>query len=181
MVNIRKSKYKVVKNFFTKEELKLLQLYCRHQLDKPWVTDAQTSRNITRNVTPYWYEDSLMTSLLELKLPKVEEEVNLKLFKTYAFWRYYIYGSVLEDHTDRPSCEISVTSCIHKTGKWPIHMGGKWIELEEGDAVIYLGCEIPHGRKKFKSDGCAQVFFHYVDQKGPYTQYRDDTPAKEDR
>ena len=175
MVNLRKIKYKLIKNFFNKEELKILQLYCRHQLDKPWGTDTQSP------LSPSWYEDPLMTSFLELKLPRIEKETNLKLFKTYAFWRYYIYGSVLKDHTDRPSCEISVTSCIHKTDTWPIHMGGEWIDIEEGDAVIYLGYEITHGRKKFKSDACAQVFMHYVDQNGPYAHHKDDIPLKKDR
>ena len=91
-----------------------------------------------------------------------------------------MYGCVLKDHSDRPSCEISVTACVHKTGKWPIHMEGNWFEVEEGDAILYLGCEIPHGRKKFKSDACAQIFFHYVDQNGPYAHHQDDSAFARD-
>ena len=39
----------------------------------------------------------------------MEKETNKKLLPTYAFWRTYTKFAVLEKHTDRPSCEISVT------------------------------------------------------------------------
>jgi len=168
MADIKEFKYRLIKNFFTKEELHILQKYCMNKLDEPWTSDSQSP------LVPSWYKDALMNALLENKLPLVEKETGLQLFKTYAFWRYYAYGSILEDHKDRPSCEISVTACIHKTDNWPIHMEGNWIEMEEGDGVIYLGCELRHGRKPFTGDGCAQVFMHYVDQNGPYAKYKDD-------
>ena len=168
MATIREYKYKLVKNFFLKEELNILQKYCVNKLDEDWKTDSQSP------LAPSWYKDPLMNAMLENKLPLMEKETGLKLFKTYAFWRYYIYGSTLKDHKDRPSCEVSATVCIHKTQDWPIHIENNWIEMEEGDAVIYLGCELEHGRKPFKGDGCAQVFMHYVDQNGPYKNYRED-------
>ena len=168
MVNIKEYKYKLIKNFFSKEELNILKLYCRNKLDDTWQCDFQSP------LAPSWYKDALMNTLLELKIPLMEKETGLKLFKTYAFWRYYVYGSILKDHKDRPSCEISVTACIHKTDNWPIHMEGNWIEIEEGDGVVYLGCEIEHGRKPFEGDGCAQVFMHYVDQNGPYKNKKED-------
>ena len=43
-----------------------------------------------------------MTSLLDNKLPLVEKESNLKLFPTYAYWRYYVFGGTLKTHKDRP-------------------------------------------------------------------------------
>ena len=46
--------------------------------------------------------------------------------------------------------------------------------MKEGEAVIYLGCEILHGRKQLKHDSNAQVFFHYVDKNGPNTEFKDD-------
>ena len=119
-------------------------------------------------------KDALMNAMLENKLTLIEKETGLKLFKTYAFWRYYVYGSVLKSHKDRESCEISVTACIHQSKKWPIHMEGRWIEMEEGDGVVYLGCELEHGRNQFDGDCCAQVFMHYVDQNGPFANHKDD-------
>ena len=42
-------------------------------------------------------------------------------------------------------------------------------------AFFYLGCELEHGRKnEFTGDGMAQIFMHYVDQKGPYANHKDD-------
>ena len=168
MANIKEFKYKLIKNFLSKEELTLLKKYCLNKLDEDWSMDHQSP------FSPSWYKDALMNAMLELKLSKMEEETGLKLFKTYAFWRYYQFGSILNNHKDRPSCEISVTACIHQTETWPIHMENNWIEMEEGDAVIYLGCELEHGRKPFEGDCCAQVFMHYVDQHGKYAHFKDD-------
>ena len=168
MANIRQFKYKLIKNFFSEEEINILKLYCSKKLDEDWKCDPDLS------FTPSWREDILMNTLLETKLPRMEKETNLKLFKTYTYWRYYMHGSVLDDHKDRPSCEISVTACIHQTEAWPIHMNNNWIEMKEGDAVIYLGCELEHGRKQFEGDGCAQVFMHYVDSHGKYSHFKDD-------
>ncbi len=68
-------KYKLIKNFFTKEELNILQKYCYKKLDynKDYALDTQS-------FSPAWYDDCLMNSLLETKLPLVELQSNLKLF-----------------------------------------------------------------------------------------------------
>lgn len=168
MDKIKKFKYKKIKNFLNKQELMILQKYCIIKLDQEWICDSQCP------LTPSWYKDPLMDCILELKLKKMEKETGLKLLKTYAYWRYYMFNSFLENHKDRPSCEISATICIKKTDNWPIHMNNNWFELDEGDAIIYLGCDIEHGRKKFKGDGMAQLFLHYVDKNGIYKEHSND-------
>ena len=45
-------------------------------------------------------------------------------------------------------------------------MNGAGIDMEPGDAVIYLGCEIEHWREEFNGDWHAQTFLHYVDKNG---------------
>ena len=155
--------YKLIKNFFSKKELNVLKKYCYNKLDlnKDYILDIQS-------FSPAWYNDPLMTSFLDTKLPIVEEESNLKLFPTYAYWRYYVLGAILKKHTDRPACEISVTACIKKYDNWPIVVEGTSFELEEGDAVLYAGCDQEHGRPGiYKGEGMAQLFFHYVNQNGP--------------
>ena len=155
--------YTLIKNFFSKEELEVLQKYCYNKLDlnKDYKFDSQS-------FSPAWYNDPLMTSFLETKLPLLEEQSNLKLFQTYAYWRYYVFGATLGKHTDRPACEISVTACIKKYDNWPIIVEDKLFELEEGDALLYAGCDQEHGRPGiYKGEGMAQVFFHYVNQEGP--------------
>jgi hypothetical protein len=101
--------YRVIKEFFSKNELNILQKYCYNKLDenKDYTLDVQS-------FSPAWYVDPLMNGLLDIKLPKVEFESNLKLYPTYAYWRYYVFGASLAQHTDRPSCEISITACIKK-------------------------------------------------------------------
>jgi len=156
-------KYKLIKSFFNKEELNILQKYCYKKLDhnKDYALDTQS-------FSPAWYDDCLMNSLLETKLPLVELQSNLKLFPTYTYWRYYIFGGMLREHTDRPACEISITACIKKYDEWPIIVEGTSFELEEGDGVLYAGCDQKHSRPGiYKGEGMAQVFFHYVNQNGP--------------
>jgi hypothetical protein len=167
-------KNKTIKNFFSKKELDVLQKYCRNKLeeDKSYTLDGQS-------FSPAWYKDHLMTSLLDVKLPIVEKKSKLKLFPTYAYWRYYVYGGTLTKHIDRPACEISVTVCIQKYDNWPIIVEGKKFELEEGDAVLYAGCDQKHWRPGvYKGNGMAQVFFHYVNQNGPHKDHAYDRIRK---
>ena len=166
-------KYKVIKNFFTKEELSILSKYCYNKLNQnnDYILDSTSS--------PSWYKDALMTAILEDKLPVVEKESGLKLFPTYAYWRYYVFGAILKEHKDRQSCEISVTACIKKYDDWPLFIEKETIELEEGDALLYAGCDQKHGRPgTYKGEGMAQVFFHYVNQNGPHKNYKYDIENK---
>ena len=166
--------YKLIKNFFTKDELNILQKYCYNRLDKDkdYIIDPQS-------FSPAWYNDPLMTSLLDVKLSIVENESKLKLFPTYAYWRYYVFGGKLSKHIDRPSCEISVTACIKKYDEWSICVEDSEFFLKEGDAVLYAGCEQKHWRPgTYKGEGMAQVFFHYVNKDGPYKEHAYDNIHK---
>ena len=166
--------YKLIKNFFSKEELNVYQKYCYNKLDEnKGDVDEQSS-------SPAWYNDPLMNSLLNVKLPVVEKESNLKLFPTYAYWRYYIFGGILKKHLDRPACEISITACIKKYDNWPMIVEGTSFELDEGDAILYAGCDQKHWRLGiYKGEGMAQVFLHYVNQNGPNKDHAYDQINKE--
>jgi len=159
--------YKLIKNFFTKEEVKLFQIYCYRQLDlnKDYKIDEQS-------FSPSFNIDPLTHALLELKTPLVEKESGLNLFPSYTYWRYYIFGAHLAKHTDRPACEVSVTVCVKKYDKWPLVIEGDSYELEEGDGLLYAGCVHEHWRPGiYKGEGLAQIFFHYVDKNGPFTHH----------
>ena len=163
-------KNKIIKNFFNKKELNLIEKYCANKFN-------QKSNSLLDLISfsPQWYDDALMTSLLHTKQKIIEKESNLKLFPTYAYWRYYVYGGLLRKHLDRPSCEISITACIKKQDNWPIVVENVIVELEEGDALLYKGCVQEHWRPGiYKGNGMAQVFMHYVDQKGPFTHHAHD-------
>ena len=116
----------------------------------------------------------MFETLHELYWDVLEGIVGEELLPTYAYARLYSNGDVLEKHTDRPACEVSVTIQLGRSHHyaWPIYMGGMRFDMAEGDGVIYKGCDIEHWRDKCDGpDGyySGQVFLHYVRKNGPYT------------
>jgi len=130
--------------------------------------------------TPSSYGDFMLDGLLVDLLPEVERATGLALFPTYSYFRMYKHGDALAKHTDRPACEISVTLCLGFEAEkpWPIWIDGPQGEssvcLEPGDGLIYRGTECPHWRAEFEGTRQAQVFLHYVDQKGPCADWKFD-------
>jgi len=113
-------------------------------------------------------------SFLELlceKTPEVSSAIGEVVLPTYAYARVYKNGSELLRHTDRDACEISLTLHLHGDSTWPI-----WIEtpsgeqrsvdLNPGDAMVYLGRTAPHWREKYDGEYYTQVFLHYVRSRG---------------
>jgi hypothetical protein len=165
-------KYKLVKNFFSKEEIEIGTYYLllMHKRNRSHFDFQQNNCGDSK-----FYSDCFTDTLLMKKTKLMEQETGLKLFPTYAFSRVYSYNADLKPHKDRPSCEVSVTAMWGSDGKpWPIYMEDTPIEMKPGDAVIYLGCELNHYRYNFKGDWHAQTFFHYVDQNGPFAGYKFD-------
>lgn len=138
-----------------------------------------------------------LETLLEAFLPRMEEETGKKLFPTYAYARLYKKGEELLCHMDRESCEHSATITLgFDNAVWPIFVGDQGmvgdlkilgedgknyyaknvdiVRMEVGDAIIYKGREQPHWRDEFLGEWQAQVFLHYVDQEGPYAEWKYD-------
>jgi hypothetical protein len=91
----------------------------------------------------------------------VEKEIDLKIIPTFCYTRKYFQGSILSSHTDRDSCEISLSYCISGP-EWEINMGDNTLITKKGNGVIYKGCEVEHGRSKPSSGEVIQVFNHWV-------------------
>jgi hypothetical protein len=133
--------------------------------------------------TPSCYADPFMESILELLLPRLERHSGVFLSPTYSYFRIYKRGDTLARHTDRPSCEVSVTMNLGYVaeGPWPIwlEVNGRSvrIELEPGDAVLYRGIDLPHWRDTFVGDDLLQVFLHYVATNGPHAEWKYDKRA----
>jgi hypothetical protein len=126
----------------------------------------------------------MFETLHERLWPTIEQAVGEELIPTYAYARLYSNGDVLEKHTDRPACEVSITIQLGRSHHyaWPIYMGGKRIDLGEGDGVIYPGCDVEHWRDK--CDGpddyySGQVFLHFVRKHGQYAQEVGDSTARD--
>jgi hypothetical protein len=126
------------------------------------------------------YGDPIMEGLLSKLLPTVEKASGLRLFPTYSYFRVYQSGDVLGRHTDRPSCEVSLSLCLgyEAPAPWPILIEGPRgvvsVSLEAGDGLLYRGIECLHWRSPFEGSRLVQTFLHYVDQQGPYSQWKFD-------
>ena len=86
MGTIKDTKYKIVKNFFSQEEVSLLNKYVviKHRLN---ITSFDLRQN--KNCDTHYYADPIMESFLLTKFNLMEKETNLKLSPTYSFWRMY--------------------------------------------------------------------------------------------
>ena len=117
------------------------------------------------------YDFMPFVRLLVEKVPEVSELLGEKTLPTYTYARVYKENSELLRHRDRPACEVSLTLNLSKDVDWPIYFQRPdgyetSIELEPGDAVMYLGCQSDHWRNKFEGKECVQLFMHYVKSYG---------------
>jgi hypothetical protein len=124
----------------------------------------------------------IFDSLLLILQPLVEAITGKNLYPTYGYHRVYTAGAELPKHKDRVSCEISLNFCVgyfydtqDSTYKWNIFMDGNEVETDIGDLIIYKGLEVEHWRKPFicgDNSWQTQVFLHYVDADGEYSDYK---------
>lgn len=170
-----RQKYAVVRGCLAEPQLSLLYKYaCKRAAIGTMTHDGQ--------VPDAWsaHGDLFMDGLLLDTLPLAEEVTQAKLFPTYSYFRVYKNGDVLAKHNDRPSCEISLSLCLGYEAEtpWPIWIEGPEgvasIELQPGDALFYRGIECSHWREPLVGERAVQVFLHYVDQNGPYAEWKFD-------
>jgi hypothetical protein len=178
-MDFEKDGYVKVKNLLSRDICKIAENYALYDRFNDYTPDD--NQVLGSHIK---YADSLMESLLLFLKPEIEKCVDLQLLPTYSYMRIYRPGDVLEDHRDRPSCEISVTiplgfRYIDKSEdyKWPIHVfvndEKRYIHCDIGEGLIYKGCDIKHGRDLFdvaKGSYQIQVFLHYVDANGSYAK-----------
>lgn len=182
MNEFKDNKYKIVKNAISKELTDFIYKY--FLLKRNVISFYLNSNLITKDTffigkyedpqvknTYSEYSDFCMETLLSFLKPVLENETKLQLIETYSYARIYKKGDILEKHTDRNSCEISIT--LNLGGEqWPIYLehNNKEIEinLNPSDMLIYRGCEVEHWRNKFEGNICVQVFLHYNDINGSF-------------
>jgi alkylated DNA repair dioxygenase AlkB len=172
--------YIKVEGMVEEKTIQTISLYFENKIKRgEWVSKKVEG---TRDASKLgYYADPLIEVMLKQCLPLIEEQTGLELEPTYSFSRVYQEGEQLIPHTDRPSCEVSVTINVACTGDtWPIWMQYEDKDsvkcmLEPGDAVIYRGCEVTHWRRKLpKGDINVQFMLHYVDKNGQNSEYKFD-------
>lgn len=124
------------------------------------------------------YGDAVFDTLLSKVKPIIEKKLKTKLVETYSYARLYTKGNVLKKHTDRESCEFSITLNLGGS-PWPLFLENAKLDtlkinLKPGDALIYQGAKYKHWREALAGDQCGQVFLHYIkrddqDNKDPRT------------
>ena len=163
-------KYKLINNFLNKDETKICLNYFKIKHCNNF-GDQIKFDNQTVGATAD-YADSLSESLLICKKKKLDQITGKKLLPTYSYWRMYTHLDELKKHSDRESCEISVSVNFGSSGEsWPLYMDDIPLETKPGDAVVYLGRDVSHYRKKFIGDWYCQAFLHYVDADGPFAEF----------
>ena len=124
--------------------------------------------------------------------PIVSQLVGRELLPTYDYFRIYQAGDICRLHSDRPSCEHSVSLTLaYSDGKaWPLEIGSERMEemdylreefgaeahaslpMMPGDAVLYQGVHHRHGRTMPNPNRwSAHLFLHWVDRDGPYKSH----------
>ena len=133
--------------------------------------------------------------------PIMSELVGRPLLPTYNYFRVYREGDICRVHSDRYSCEhsLSLTLDYSDGTPWDLEIGTSRVEpsarvegdfggdpysavtMQVGDAVLYQGVHHRHGRMTPNPNGwSAHLFLHWVDRDGPYRDQAFDgrgTPA----
>jgi hypothetical protein len=165
---LKQNNYLYVPNFLADQEADdLAQAFFVAQRDGKLSFDHQCPSSLASyNLMP-------CVKTLVKKIPQVSELCGEDVLPTYVYGRIYTNGEVLTRHRDRDACEISLTVNLQKDDcDWPI-----WIQkpdgqeisinLNPGDAMMYLGCNADHWREAYQGQQQTQVFFHYVRSDGP--------------
>jgi hypothetical protein len=131
--------------------------------------------------------------------PTVSALVGRELLPTYDYFRIYRRGDICRVHSDRYSCEHSLSLTLgYSDGQvWdlefekartdpsarveedfgPDAFGA--IGMEVGDAVLYQGVHHRHGRTRPNPNAwSAHLFLHWVDRDGPYRDHAFDGRIK---
>ena len=172
----QQSKYTVLRGVVSPQSAQLMTSYAL--LQQQWPSYYQPE-DVFRAAHGRYADAMSETLLLEVQ-PVMERATGLQLLPCYSYLRIYGPGAVLPKHLDRPSCEVSASLALgfRAPSLWPlcVHADGqdKPIGLAPGDMLIYRGADVPHWREPFQGEWCAQVFLHYVDANGSYTDFRFD-------
>ena len=188
-MSFKENGYKIVRNAISKDLLEYIKINSKIQQDciefyRPKTIDNQFPNNDEHIPNSYsWYSTIHTEALSSFLKPMICDITGKNLAQTYTYARTYYSGAELTKHTDRGSCEYSVTFCLDKgTVDWPIYLediSGNEIEVElyDGDMIVYMGVLLPHWRKIYEGDsnGHRQIFMHYVDLDGEFAKFKYDT------
>ena len=124
--------------------------------------------------------------------PTISKLVGRDLLPSYDYFRIYREGDVCRVHSDRESCEHSVSLTLdYSDGEtWDLQVGHNSLAsalpmtddfgsedyssvgMKVGDAVVYRGVHHRHGRITPNPNAwSAHLFLHYVERGGPFEDH----------
>ena len=171
-MSFKKEKYQIIKGAISKELADFCYQYflnkrkvARHLFDTHYISQFTEYFGVWNDTqvpeTYSHYSDIAIETLLQKVKPIMEKESETKLIETYSYARIYKNGDELKRHKDRYSCEISTTMYLGGD-EWSIYLEPNIeVNLEQGDMLMYKGCDLEHWRNPFKGENCVQVFLHY--------------------
>lgn len=165
---LEQNNFLIVPGFITKERADyFIQEFYKIEQKGEYTKDFQAPNSpAVHNFRPF-------LELLCQKVNDVSSLIEEPVLPTYTYARIYKNGEVLIRHRDRPACEVSLTLHIGGDASWDISIqkpnGNEVnVDLNVGDAMLYLGCAADHWRvKPFSGQNYGQVFLHYVRSRGP--------------
>jgi hypothetical protein len=124
--------------------------------------------------------------------PTISEITGRDLLPSYDYFRIYQQDDICRLHSDRPSCEhsLSLTLAYSDDKPWSFQIGSERMEgpdhlredfgdepfssivMQPGDGVVYRGTDLRHGRTDPNPNGwSAHLFLHWVERGGPHAAH----------
>ncbi len=152
--------------------------------------DQPLSRHQTIDISGHFYRP--LTTFLWGLTPIISELTGADVLPSYDYFRIYQKDDVCHVHSDRPSCEhsVSLTLVYSDDVPWPLEVGSRRVTQEEpcvddfgdephtavtmqpGDAVLYRGIDLRHGRTQPNpNQWSAHLFLFWVERSGEFAQH----------
>ena len=160
---------------------------------KSFETFAQSqalSKQQTVEISGHFYRP--LTTFLWGLTPIVGELTGADVLPSYDYFRIYQKDDICRVHSDRPSCEHSVSlTLVYSDGvPWPLQIGSTRVDgegpcaedfgdepfssiaMQPGDAVLYRGTDLRHGRTQPNPNRwSAHLFLFWVERGGEFAQH----------
>jgi hypothetical protein len=148
------------------------------------------SKQPTIDISGHFYRP--LTTFLWGLTPIISEITGADLLPSYDYFRIYHQGEICRVHSDRPSCEhsVSLTLAYSDGLPWPLEVGSRRVTEEgpcfddfgdepnsavammPGDAVLYRGIDLRHGRTQPNpNQWSAHLFLFWVERGGQFQQH----------
>ena len=148
------------------------------------------SRRQSVDISGHFYRP--LTTFLWGLTPIMSELTGADLLPSYDYFRIYQQDDICRVHSDRPSCEhsVSLTLAYSDGLPWPLEVGSRQVEnegpcfddfgdepftavaMQPGDAVLYRGINLRHGRTRPNPNKwSAHLFLFWVERGGAFEQH----------